>query len=83
MIAVVGDFDPRNPTHAATNRSLGELAGPGSFEWIDTDAVRSRRADVRSARGLLIAPASPYRDMDAVVDVVREAREEGVPLVGT
>lgn len=83
MIAVVGDFDERNPTHVATSSALEALSGTGSFEWIATDAVRGRRTDVRRARGIVIAPASPYRDMDAVVDVIREAREEGVPLVGT
>lgn len=83
MIAVVGDFDATNATHRATSAALEALGGPGSFEWIDTDAVASRRDDVRTASGLVIAPGSPYRDMDAVVDVIREAREEGTPLVGT
>lgn len=83
MIAVIGDFDAANRTHAATSAALEGAFGAGSFEWIDTDAVRVRRSDVRKARGYLIAPGSPYRDMDAVVEVVREAREAGLPLVAT
>ena len=83
MIAVIGDFDATNPTHRATTSALQGLVGAGSLEWIGTDAVASRRSDVARARGLVIAPGSPYRDMDAVVDVIRAAREKGVPLVGT
>ena len=83
MIAVLGDFDAENPTHRATTAALEDLFGPGSCAWIDTDEVAARRSDAGRARGVLIAPGSPYRDMGAVVEVIREAREEGVPLVGT
>ena len=83
MIAVIGDFDATNPTHRATTSALEDLFGPGRLEWVGTDVLTSRRSDVARARGFLIAPGSPYRDMDAVVEVIRAAREEGTPLVGT
>jgi hypothetical protein len=32
---------------------------------------------------VVVGPGSPYRNPDGVHDVVRTARERGVPLVGT
>lgn len=83
MIAVVGDFDPGNPTHVATSAALAALGPAGSFEWVLTDEVEARWAEVSGAGGYFVAPASPYRDMDAVLKVIEHARETGVPLVGT
>jgi CTP synthase (UTP-ammonia lyase) len=82
LVGVVGDFNPRNTTHVATNEALTH-AGL-SFEWVPTDAVGDNAAS-RLGRyaGLWIAPASPYRSMDGALRAVRHARERGVPLVGT
>ena len=33
--------------------------------------------------GVVIGPGSPYRDAAAAEDVIRTAREKGIPLVGT
>jgi CTP synthase (UTP-ammonia lyase) len=82
QVAVVGDFDPENRTHAFTSASL-EHAGL-RFEWVGTDAIHGEAAS-RLARflGIWIAPASPYRSMDGALEAIRFARERGVPLVGT
>ena len=79
-IAVVGDYQPENETHTATDTALGHVGI--AYEWIGTDAVEPKRA-VREYDGVWIAPASPYRNMDAALEVIRLARERGVPLVGT
>jgi CTP synthase (UTP-ammonia lyase) len=81
-IGVVGDFDPKNSTHLATNRALADL-GLG-FEWVATDRIGDAvEADLAPFAGIWIAPASPYRDMDGALGAIRYARERGVPLVGT
>jgi CTP synthase (UTP-ammonia lyase) len=82
LVGIVGDFNPRNTTHIATNDALTH-AGL-RFEWVPTEGVGSDAA-ARLGRyaGLWIAPASPYRDMDGALRAVRLARERGVPLVGT
>jgi CTP synthase (UTP-ammonia lyase) len=79
----VGDFNPVNATHQATNHGLAH-AGL-RFEWVPTAEVVPQRPQARLAayRGLLIAPASPYRSMDGALAAIRFARERGVPLVGT
>ena len=82
LVGVVGDFNPRNHTHVATNEALTHLSLVP--EWVSTDAVGDDAA-ARLARyaGLWIAPASPYRSMDGALRAIRYARERGVPLVGT
>jgi len=82
LVGIVGDFNPRNATHVATNDALTH-AGLG-FEWVPTEAVgHDAAARLGGYAGLWIAPASPYRDMDGALRAVRLARERGVPLVGT
>ena len=81
-VAVIGDFNPKNPTHAFTNRSLEQIGL--RFEWVPTETIDGEPARHLAAyRGLWIAPASPYRSMDGAVAAIRHARERGVPLVGT
>lgn len=84
LIGVIGDFDPNNPTHRFTNEALAH-AGV-EHAWLPTDEIgRGAAAGVglRRFAGLLIAPGSPYRDMEGAIEAVRYARERGVPLVGT
>lgn len=83
LVGIVGDFNPTNTTHQATNRALAH-AGV-DFEWVPTDEVTPRQPQARLAAyaGLFIAPASPYRSMEGALAAVRLARERGVPLVGT
>lgn len=81
-IAVVGDFDPRNPTHGFTNAALEHVHL--GFEWVPTDAIGDDAgARLAAFDGLWIAPASPYRSMEGALGAIRHARERGVPLVGT
>lgn len=84
-IAIVGDFDPRNPTHLATNeaiqhgaRSLNESV---ESEWLATEA--SEHADFNAYHGFWIAPGSPYKSLFGALRAIRYAREEKVPLFGT
>ena len=81
-VGIVGDFDPKNPTHGFTNDALEHLRL--SYEWVPTEDVPAPAA-TRLGRyaGLWIAPASPYRNMDGALAAIRYARERGVPLVGT
>lgn len=81
-IGVVGDFNPANATHLATNAAL-EHAGL-AFAWVPTEAVGPDAAvSLDRYAGLFIAPASPYRCMEGALAAIRYARERGVPLVGT
>src|SRR5262249_12708446 len=82
LVGVVGDCNPRNATHVATNDGLAH-AGL-DFEWVPTDAVGNDvTARLGGYAGVFIAPASPYRSMDGALRAIRHARERAVPLVGT
>jgi CTP synthase (UTP-ammonia lyase) len=81
-IAVVGDFNPANPTHRFTNAALDHVGL--HFEWVATEAVGADAAARFAGRdGVWIAPSSPYRSMEGALEAIRYARERGVPLVGT
>ena len=81
-VAVVGDFDPGNHTHLATNAAL-EHAG-ATFRWVPTEECEGAAPDCLAGHGgVFIAPASPYRSMEGALEAIRYARERGVPLVGT
>ncbi len=83
MIGVIGDYNAQNATHIATSRALEMLPRNTSFEWIATDELSGRAGRLDRVDGFLIAPASPYQDTNAVLEVIRSARERGVPLLGT
>ncbi len=81
-IAVVGDFQARNPTHAMTSAALGHVGL--AFEWVPTEALAADApARLAPFDGVWIGPASPYRSMEGALGAIRHARERGVPLVGT
>ncbi len=87
-IVVIGDHDPANPTHAATTagarrtrrrRRRATSRSPGC----GTGAVGDPAASLAEADGVLVAPGSPYADMDGAVRAIEHARTGGVPLLGT
>jgi CTP synthase (UTP-ammonia lyase) len=79
-VAIVGDYQPANETHTATDSALAHVGL--DFEWLGTDVV-DPGCSVEDYDAVWIAPASPYRNMEAALEVIRLARERGVPLVGT
>ena len=80
-VAVIGDFNSSNKTHAFTNAALEHLGLP--VEWIPTTDVGVPEVTLAGYDGLFIAPASPYVSMDGALEAIRYARQRGVPLVGT
>jgi CTP synthase (UTP-ammonia lyase) len=84
LIGIVGDRNPGNPTHLATEGALGHVPEPVGFEWVPTEQI-PEAPEARLARyaGLLISPGSPYRSMDGALAAIRYARERDVPLLGT
>ena len=81
QIAIVGDFNPSNPTHQLTNAALEHV--DLDFAWLPTDSPGDWEDRLTAYDGVFIAPASPYRRMEGALAAVRYARERGVPLVGT
>lgn len=84
-IAIIGEFNPEFPPHAATNAALRHsceaLGIDLPWRWISTPDIDDHV--VREHQGVLIAPGSPYRDMHRTLLAIRTAREEAIPCLGT
>jgi CTP synthase (UTP-ammonia lyase) len=84
-IAVLMDLPPERPYHRATLAALSHAASVGCAVRtivVPTDAIGGRPADALG-EAVVVGPGSPYRDAEAVLDLIGSARERGVPLVGT
>ena len=88
-VGVIGDFNPSNDSHRATNDAVkhgADLLGTASsVEWIATEALDRTSVDTTLGRfdALWCAPASPYRSMSGALEGIRFARERGWPFFGT
>ncbi len=86
-LGVVGDRDPENQEHLATERAFRELErGDGlsiEVEWLPTERLAEDGALLGEYRALVIAPGSPYRSAAGALRAIRWARENRVPILGT
>ena len=85
-IAVLGDFNPNYATHHALNDSIRDIAKRREeeiqFDWIGTDIFEPTVAFRKMYCGLWIAPGSPYRNMENVLNAITYARENNIPTLG-
>ncbi|MBC9929597.1 CTP synthase C-terminal region-related (seleno)protein [Chitinophaga qingshengii] len=87
-IAIIGDYDPHSATHPATGDALQHAAGAlgitVSFDWIPTENIIPQFEIIRDHYDAYwIAPGSPYRDFAGVLHIIRYARENRIPTIGT
>ena len=82
-IGIIGDFNPKNLTHLATNEGVqhaAEVLGkPIATVWLPTDEP----VDYAQFSALVGSPGSPYRSFEGALAGIRYARERGVPFIGT
>jgi CTP synthase (UTP-ammonia lyase) len=82
-IGIIGDFNPANPTHIATNDGIAhaaEVLGERiETVWLATD----QPAQYERFQGLFGSPGSPYRNFDRALAGIRYARENKIPFAGT
>ncbi|HVV71763.1 MAG TPA: CTP synthase [Verrucomicrobiae bacterium] len=88
-IAIIGDFNPANESHIATQDAVVHASKSLGFEteasWIGTEQVAAADGlqHLKRASGLWIAPASPYRSMEGALRAIHFGRQNGIPLLGT
>lgn len=89
-IGIVGEFQPTFEPHTAISTAVSHAITadpalpPTELDWISTtDAVNLSPEQLASYGGWWIAPGSPYRDINGALKVIRYAREQDVPLLGT
>src|SRR5512144_2095765 len=78
-IAVLGDRNPEYPTHRELDAALGLMPADVDARWLPSPQAES----AAEADGLWVVPGTPYRDGDAVLEALRLARSEGLPILGT
>lgn len=83
---VLMDLPEGHRYHSATvdavRHAARHLRVSVSADVVSTDAG-SLKATLKSADAIIIGPGSPYRNADAVFEIIGEAREGGIPLLGT
>jgi CTP synthase (UTP-ammonia lyase) len=88
-VRMIGDFDPKLPSHIATNEALSHaalaLAVTLECSWLTTQSLddEGSEAMLRPFDALWCAPASPYNSMHGALRAIRFAREKGWPFIGT
>ena len=86
-IGLIGDRDDAVTAHRAIPIALAR-AGAATGEnvesrWLPTAALARDPALTRGCDGLWCVPATPYANGEAAIAAIRQAREGGVPFLGT
>lgn len=86
-IAILGDFNPAHPTLQALNDSTRQTQKHFQleiqFDWISTDIFNTDVVfEKHDYKGLWIAPGSPYRDMENVINTIQYSRTNNIPTLG-
>ena len=80
-IALIGDYNPEVTAHQAIPRALALAGDHLKPEWLATEAAL--HTDLSAYDGFWCVPASPYRSMEGALRVIRFARENKRPYLGT
>ena len=82
-IGIIGDFNPANATHIATNDALQHSAAALNLDlcsqWLPTDQTHH----FSQFQGLICSPGSPYKSLDGALVGIKHARENNLPFLGT
>ncbi|MDP4265483.1 MAG: CTP synthase [Bacteroidota bacterium] len=87
-LAIIGDYNSQYRPHKATNEaidhSVGKCGIPLRCDWIPTAAIEADFEKIISTyHGYWIAPGSPYKSMSSALQIIRHARENKIPTLGT
>lgn len=87
-IGIIGDFDETFRPHVATNEALSHAVQQVrlkiEFEWVSTETIEPAFEEIVSRfNGYLVAPGSPYKNMQGALRIIRYARENFLPVLGT
>jgi CTP synthase (UTP-ammonia lyase) len=88
-IGILGDFNPKFPSHKATNDSIQHAAHKLNIEvestWLPTPSLLEpgAQAVLDSYDGLWASPGSPYKSFDGMLKGIEFARVHDRPFLGT
>ena len=87
-VGIIGDFNPKNNSHHATNHALQHAATAVGVDieinWLPTPELEQDTAEqLAPYQAVWCSPGSPYDSMDGALNAIRVARETGLPFIGT
>ncbi len=87
-LGIIGEYDSTFPPHIATNKAIeysSTFVGITiKYEWISTDEITKNMDQiVKQCGGFWIAPGSPYKNMEAALRIIKYARVNNIPVLGT
>ena len=86
-IALVGDFDEKIATLVALNESIEHCKAHVPFDveapWVATENIEDILTSREKYNGIWIVPGSPYKNEEGVYRIIRFARENDVPIMGS
>ena len=87
-LAIIGDYNDNFRPHKATNEaivhSIQKFEIKLDYDWISTDSIETDFEKlVSSYNGFWIAPGSPYKSMTGALRIIKFARENNIPTLGT
>ena len=87
-IALIGDYNAQVIAHQAIPKALvysSEFIRKNiNYEWIDTEKIGNDiETQFKNYNGIWVVPASPYKNMNGVLNVIKYARENKIPFLGT
>ena len=87
-LAIIGDYNdgfrPHKATNEAIRHSIEKYEIPLRYDWISTDAIETDFEKITSTyKGFWIAPGSPYKSMSGALRIIKYARENIIPTLGT
>ena len=84
-IALIGEytasFEPHKLTNVSIEHAAKYLGVASTADWVSTEAISPHT--ISTYQGIWIAPGSPYKDMEKTLSLIRHAREQGIPCLGT
>ncbi|MEO1146222.1 MAG: CTP synthase [Cyanobacteria bacterium J06638_22] len=84
-IAILGEYKPGYEPHLATQEAIAhsgaQLGRAIEAVWISTENINN--ALFETYAGIWIAPGSPYKNMEKMLQAIRYARENNLPCLGT
>jgi len=84
-IGLIGDYNESVTAHKAIPVAIGlaskSLSTPFETHWINSDEISIR--NLERYTGIWCVPASPYVNMENVLEVIKFARIEDIPFLGT
>lgn len=87
-IGIIGDFESERPSHKATNEALNHCADYLEIilelHWLPTESLEGDiDTSISKFDGLWCSPGSPYKSMKGALNVIKFARENNYPFIGT